>query len=483
MAVGLAFFEGSLLVAAVCGTIVFWARPLLLDWLDLLGVLMQGIAMSACCITAFYYNDVYDLRIVRSFGDFAFRLVPALGVAFILLAGFYTVFPETKIAGGPFVSSLLLLVGLLLPLRAVGYAVMRSRPFVERVLLLGTSPLAARIIGEIDAQPHFRYAVVGVVDDGTGPVELPGRHPLLGPFDRLDKILDEIIEELAPHRIVLAMADRRGRLPVRSLLQARVRGILIEDGVEVYERLAGKLALESLRPSNLIFSTDFRKSRLDVGVGRLVSLLLSIVGLIVSAPLLGLIAAAIKLDSAGPVFFVQPRVGLAGRQFRLIKFRTMHPVERVPSEWVQDNESRITRVGKWLRKFRLDELPQFINILRGDMNVVGPRPHPVSNVELFTEEIPYYWLRAVVRPGVTGWAQVRYGYANNLPEEIEKMRYDLFYIKHLSLWFDLHILFDTVKIVLLGRGSRTADAYPPGVPAAGKGAMIRHDPAKAGISE
>ncbi|MGH9365223.1 MAG: sugar transferase, partial [Thermoanaerobaculia bacterium] len=154
------------------------------------------------------------------------------------------------------------------------------------------------------------------------------------------------------------------------------------------------------------------------------------------------------------------RVGLFGRSFKLLKFRTMYPVDGNTSEWASDNSDRITGVGSWLRRFRLDELPQFINILFGDMNLVGPRPHPVSNVDLLASNIPYYNLRAVVRPGVTGWAQIRYGYANNLEEETEKMRYDLYYIKHLSLWLDLRILLDTVKIVLFGRGAQVADAYP-----------------------
>ena len=247
-----------------------------------------------------------------------------------------------------------------------------------------------------------------------------------------------------------------------------MRGILIEDGVEVYERLTGKLAIEALTPSSFVFSKDFRKSRLAPALGRGVSLLASAVGLVVLAPLFGLIALAIKLDSPGPVFFIQERVGLGGRRFNLIKFRTMQPARRYHSEWVKDNGDRITRVGTWLRKFRLDELPQFVNILRGDMNLVGPRPHPASNFELLVlvsrnapehgETIPYYTFRSMVRPGVTGWAQVRYRYANDLEEEIEKMRYDLYYIKHQSLWLDLRILFDTVKIVLAGARSESDEA-------------------------
>src|SRR5207237_6325273 len=191
--------------------------------------------------------------------------------------------------------------------------------------------------------------------------------------------------------------------------------------------------------------------RLELMASRTISLAVSIIALIAVAPLLGLIALAVKLDSPGPVFFVHQRVGLGGRSFKLIKFRTMHPHEGRTSEWARDNRNRITRIGTWLRAFRLDELPQFVNILRGDLNLVGPRPHPVSNFEYFMEHIPYYGIRTLARPGVTGWAQIRYGYANNLEEETEKMRYDLYYIKHLSPWLDVRILFDTVKIGLFGR--------------------------------
>jgi len=236
-----------------------------------------------------------------------------------------------------------------------------------------------------------------------------------------------------------------------------MKGSIVEDGVDTYERLTGKVAIESLTPSNVIFSSDFKTSRLALAAGRALSLAVAVVGLIVSAPLLALIALAIVLDSTGPLFFVQERLGMHGKRFRLVKFRTMRVADGPTSEWVSDNRDRITRVGKWLRKFRLDELPQFINVIRGDMNIVGPRPHPVTNVELFGEGIPYYSLRSTVRPGLTGWAQIRFGYANNLAEETEKMRYDLYYIKHLSFWLDLRILFDTVKIILFGRGAQSAD--------------------------
>jgi len=452
----LALLETGSLFAVVSSMVLLWTRPTLIDWLDLTTVLGQALAVSLCCVVAFYYNDLYDFRIVRHFGAFASRLLQSFGIAFILLAIFYTLFPDTQIAGGPFVSSFVIILGLLFPLRAISYFVMRSRLFSERVLILGRSPLANKLIHEIGARPEARYAIVGIADDGPASDGPARRYRFLRPLSRLDTI----IENLRPDRIVVAMAERRGRLPVDYLVEAHAAGIAVEDGVSLYERLTGKLAIEALTPSHLVFSPDFRHSHFSRTIGRLMSLLLSVIGLAATAPLLALLAFAIKLDSPGPILFVQDRMGRYGKRFKLIKCRTMHPTKNERSEWVKDNADRITRVGKWLRKFRLDELPQLINILRGDLNLVGPRPHPVSNYQLFIENIPYYTLRSVVRPGVTGWAQVRYGYANSLEEETEKMRYDLYYIKHRSLWFDLRILFDTVKIVAFGRGSRTTDACP-----------------------
>ena len=451
----LAVFEGGALFLAVCATALLWAGPPLLDVTDAVQVLAQAFVLSACCIVAFYYNDLYDLRVVRSMSGVASRLVQAFGVALILLATFYTFFPDMRVAGGPLVSSLLVTAVFLLPLRAAAYAVMRSRLFTQRVLILGATPLALKIIYEIEAQPHLGYEIVGVADDHDAPGVEALQFPTVvhGPLEHLDKIIDEI----HPDRIIVALSERRGRLPVRQLLAAQRQGIVTEDGLPVYERLSCKVAIESLAPSQLIFSADFKKSRLELLASRAISLAVSLVALIAFAPLIAVIALAVKLDSRGPVLFVQSRVGFHGKSFRLIKFRTMHPRRggtADASEWARDNSERITRLGRWLRAFRLDELPQFVNVLRGDLNLVGPRPHPVSNFDYFMEHIPYYAVRTAARPGVTGWAQIRYGYANNLEEEIEKMRYDLYYIKHLSPALDVRILFDTIKIVVFGRGAQ-----------------------------
>ena len=320
----------------------------------------------------------------------------------------------------------------------------------ERVLLLGTSPLALQLAEELSCRPHVQ--VLGVVDDALAPTSLPIRLPRLGALDDLGRIL----HEQRPTRIIVTLTARRGRLPVRLLLKARLRGVQVEDGLETYERLAGKLVIEALPPSALIFCKGLRNSRLLQASTRLLSVLVAAAGLLALLPLFAVVAALIALDSPGPVFFAQDRVGAGGRRFRLLKFRTMLPARATTSEWAADNGNRITRVGRWLRRFRLDELPQLVNVLRGEMNLVGPRPHPVSNFELFLHKIPYYWVRSSVLPGMTGWAQVRYRYANNLEEETEKMRYDLYYIKHRSLGLDLRILAETLKVVLFGKDAAVA---------------------------
>jgi exopolysaccharide biosynthesis polyprenyl glycosylphosphotransferase len=317
--------------------------------------------------------------------------------------------------------------------------------FATRVVVIGTSALAHQLVAEMNGRQRRRHRVAAVVEDpGLDAGPLAGL--VAGPLTRLGSI----IAELRPDRIVIALADRRGRLPMTDLLMARVNGIVVEEGADCYERLTGKIAIEALTPGALIASRDFRKTHLDLAFGRACSLLASVTGLVVLAPLFAVIAAAIKLDSPGPVLFIQDRAGRGGRRIRLLKFRTMRPAAGPTSEWERDNGDRITRVGRWLRGYRLDELPQLVNVLRGDLNLVGPRPHPMSNVDWFSREIPYYALRSVIRPGLTGWAQVRQGYANGLAEETEKMRYDLYYIKHMSAWLDLQILFETIHTVLAG---------------------------------
>jgi exopolysaccharide biosynthesis polyprenyl glycosylphosphotransferase len=326
----------------------------------------------------------------------------------------------------------------------------------RRVLILGSGPLASTLIEEIESAQNPRYTVAGTVDDQIPEPGSSDHKRWLGPCDALA----EVVNRVHPAFIIVALADRRDRLPLQTLLNARVRGIVVEDALDFSERLMGKLAIEAIRPSMLILAKGFRNHGAADLTARIVSVLGAIAGLVICAPLLVAIGIAIALDSRGPMFFIQQRAGRNGRPFGLLKFRTMHPCDEPRSEWVSDNVDRITRVGHYLRRFRLDELPQLVNVVRGDMNLVGPRPHPVTNQAVFMEKIAYYGLRSTVRPGVTGWAQIRYGYANNLAEETEKMRYDLYYIKNRSLWLDVRIMLETVATVLFGHGATEVRRRP-----------------------
>lgn len=452
--------EIAMLVTALGAIGLFGPMHSSLGVTDLNSAIQRVIAPVLCLVVSFYYNDLYDLRVVRSFTHFCTQVPQALGVAFILLAVVSTMSPGARVDGTSSsvstAGALVIVMGPVFLIRAICYSLLRSRTFAERVLILGSSPLAQKIVEEIKATPYTGYSVVGLVDDygRTSLSDTPSsEYVLLGPLD----CLESIIAQVHPDRIIVALTERRGRLPVRELLTARMSGIIVEDGVEVHERFTEKLAIESLNPSFLFFSKDFTTSRFDMALRRMGSLTFSLIGLILTAPLMVLIALAIKIDSKGPIFFIQERAGLRGKSFRLVKFRTMHPTESASaaerSVWERDSTARITRVGRLLRKLRLDELPQFINILRGDMDLVGPRPEMVDNVKTMAEQIPYYSLRMGVRPGLTGWAQIRHGYSVSQEDVTEKMRYDLYYVKHMSVWFDIKILIDTVKIVLLGQGS------------------------------
>ena len=366
---------------------------------------------------------------------------PAIDFAPLLVVGSQVALPlEAYLA-----YDALLLVGIVMFARLVAR---EMRPKPTRILILGSGDMAARLVEEIESTQPRPYIIAGIVDDGQPDAESPLHARWLGPSDHLA----EIVARVQPSRIVVAIENRRDRLPLQTLLESRVSGIDVEDAIEVYERVTGKIAIEALRPSTLILSKGFRNHGAAEMTARVVSVFVAIIGLILVAPLLVALALLVKIDSRGPVLFIQERAGRHGRPFGLLKFRTMHPSTERPSEWVLDNVHRITRVGKYLRRFRLDELPQLVNVLRGEMNLIGPRPHPTSNHATFMEHIAYYGLRSTVRPGVTGWAQVRYGYANNLEEETEKMRYDLYYIKNRSLWLDLRILMSTVGIIMFGQG-------------------------------
>jgi lipopolysaccharide/colanic/teichoic acid biosynthesis glycosyltransferase len=339
----------------------------------------------------------------------------------------------------------------------------------KRTLILGTGALAVGVAFELLNRHQRDYRLIGVIGS---PPAASGAFPCrwLGPIAELNKI----ISECAVQRIVLALQETSESLPTELLIEAQShRHIVIETASETLEKLTGRVAADGFTESAFLFDGSFRRKPLSSALSRAISLAFAGVGLMISLPLMGMIATAICLDSRGPALFVQDRIGRGGKRFRLLKFRSMTHGTQKRSEWAPDNAEDITRVGALIRKFRLDELPQFMNVIRGDMNIVGPRPHPLSNRELFTlvarnmahngAQIPCYSLRQSVRPGITGWAQVSYKYASALDEEIEKLMYDLYYVKHYSPWLDMEIMLKTIKVVLFGHASTPSntDLQPP----------------------
>ena len=459
MALTLALIEGALTFAAVCWALLWAQAPA--------GGSLQAARLSAglvavCGVAIFYFHNLYDLRSPANMAASSRRLVRATALWTLVLVAVHGLIVGSHPAHRWLLQCAFAGVGVAVVVRGLATFAIASVPYVRRVLVLGDGALAQELIFEIGARPDLRHVVVGLLaDDGPSPSQ---RCPWLGSL----KDIERVIGEVRPHRILVALPSRRGLLPFKTLLDLRLRGVVVEDGAQAYERLTGKVAIESLTPTSLIFGRELRDFQLDLFLARLVSVPLSAAALILLAPLFALIAIAIKLESRGSLFFVQERVGYKGRRFSIVKFRTMHPSPQATSEWERDNQLRLTRVGRCLRRIRLDELPQLVNIVKGDMNLVGPRPHPVSNAPLFSmvmrntpdcgAQIPYYELRAMVRPGLTGWAQVRYHYANDLEEEIEKMRYDLYYVKHRSALLDLRILLETVRVVLRGPDVAHADA-------------------------
>ena len=441
----LAWLDGVSTVAVLAAAIAMWSPTIDDPATSLWRLAARAGIVAVVCLGAFYYNDLYDFEAPHDVGQLFTRLCRALGLAALVLAGTYLLFPNAIIGGNLAPYVLFVTLFAVLVLRLGVYALAKRAPFSERVLIMGGGRLAADLAGQILTRPDLAMRVTGVLTADGDAVASARR--LGGYGDVADVVLRE-----RPDRIIVAMPDRRGNLPVSALLACRFRGVRVEEGTEAYERFTRRLAVESLTPSALIFGDGFRVSRAQLALKRAMSVVIASVALLVTAPLIALIALAIKLESRGPVFFIQERIGLGGRPFRLIKFRTMRQAERgADGIWQRDNASRVTRFGAVLRRYRLDELPQCVNILKGDMSLVGPRPAMASNFATFSAVIPFYNLRHEVRPGLTGWAQVRAGYSMSTEEVTRKLCYDLYYIKHLSLRFDLWILFDTVKFVLSGK--------------------------------
>jgi sugar transferase (PEP-CTERM system associated) len=405
------------------------------------------------CLAGFYLFDLYDFVVMHDRRELVLRLIQALGLAWIALAMCFYFYPGLMLGRSVSLIALPLALGLMVTWRVSIHWFLGHPGFGERILIVGSGDSAIEIAREVLSRPDAGYRIVGFVGNDA---EQLGKSLINPRVIGLTEHLSDVVKSANVDRIVVAMGERRGQFPTDKLLQLSLAGhVSIEEGAAFYERITGRVSLGMIRPSWLIFTGPGRKAKYASLSRTIVHRMAAFIGALLSLPIVILTAFLIKLDSRGPVFYKQERVGKNGKPFTLLKFRSM----RVDAEadgpvWASKGDDRTTRVGRIIRKVRVDEIPQFWNILRGEMSFVGPRPERPHFVAQLAQEIPYYEQRHLIAPGLTGWAQIKYPYGASIEDARQKLQYDLFYIKNYSLVFDALILFETVKIILFGRGAQ-----------------------------
>ena len=418
------------------------------------GAVGKAILIAVVCQLCLYYNELYDLRLLADRRELFVRILQALGSTSLVLAVLYYWFPGLVIGRGVFAISSGMVISFVIAWRVAFEWVSRYVRPRERILLVGTSPATVNLAKELyDRRVQLGVEIAGFVDNDSARVGASLFNPrIIGVIDDIPRI----VREMAVDRVVVSLGEARGRLPMDRLLEMKMAdGVTFDHLASVYEEYTGKIAVENLRPSWFIFSQGFRKSVVIRAAKRTLDICAALALLILAGPIMALVALAVRWTSPGPALYHQKRVGQSGRVFTVHKFRSMRQdaEARTGAVWAQTNDSRVTPIGRFIRKVRLDELPQLWNVLRGEMSFVGPRPERPEFVSELTKQIPFYGERHVVKPGLTGWAQVRYAYGASVEDALEKLQYDLFYIKNLSIALDLFIIFETVKTVILRRGT------------------------------
>lgn len=444
--------EMMLMIAAlVCAVrIRFWASvEEFTAYVSAPGFMLQALVFVGTLQLCSYYCQLYTPGELRSARDRLIASGQAIGSGCLLLALIYFLAPTLLLGRGIFFISLAL-IPVLLTLSRLALDRIWTATIHERVLILGTGNLAVLVASELRKRNDLNAELVGLVN-ANGKAHADWGYAVLGSASELERI----VEEHRIGRIIVALEDRRNALPTQELVRLRVKGLRVEDAHSVLAALTGRVWLETVKPSWFVFSDGFRRSALTLIVKRTLDLACGIVGLVLSLPIMLVVAVAIRLDSKGPIIYRQRRVGLRGRCFNVLKFRSMRQDAEngTGPQWATARDCRVTRVGRVLRKYRLDEVPQFVNVIRGEMSFVGPRPERPEFVQALQREIPYYDERHTVRPGVTGWAQVQYRYGSSTEDACRKLEYDLFYMKNMSLFFDCAIIVDTVGTLLSGRGT------------------------------
>ena len=403
-------------------------------------------------ITVLHFHQLYDAYALRHRREAIVRLVQAVGLIFLVLAVVYYLDPDLSLGRGIAILAAPTILSLAIAWRWLLQVSGVLDTGAERLLLLGTGQTGITLVREIIARSELNLRVVGFLDEQGRNIGKSLVNPrIIGATGEVEKIVRE--EKI--DRVILSLAERRGRTPVRELLHLKFDGVGVQDAESLYESISGRIMLENLWPSWLILSKGFRKPAWMRFQKRALDIIVSVVALALLWPVLALVALAILVETGRPVLFSQVRVGMKGRPFQILKFRSMcQNAEANGPVWAASADHRITRVGRFLRKYRLDELPQLLNVLRGEMSLVGPRPERPVFCEMLAERIPYYTLRHSIRPGITGWAQIKYQYSATVEETKAKLEFDIFYVKHLSMVLDLAILFETAKVMISGHGSK-----------------------------
>jgi sugar transferase (PEP-CTERM system associated) len=415
-------------------------------------MLPKALVITSVCQVCLYYGDLYDdPQVGRNRPELLIRTLRALGITLLILAALYTMFPALIVAPGVLAPAATLAVGAVITWRLVFAWVTRQVGPRERLLLVGTSAAGFALADELHQREEAGVKIVGYVDPEGNRHEPNGSLSFLGTIDDIPAL----VRARSVDRVVVSLVDARGKLPMDKLLEMKLDGVRFDHFASVYEEYTGKIAVENLRPSWLIFSPGFRKTRQLLAMKRALDVVVGATGLVVSFPIVLALAAAVKWTSPGPALYAQQRVGRDGQIFTVRKIRSMcaDAEKDTGPVWAKHGgDARVTALGRFMRRTRLDELPQFWNILTGSMSLVGPRPERPEFVRSLAQQIPFYGQRHVVKPGLTGWAQVRYTYGATVEDALEKLQYDLFYIKNMSIGLDIFVMFETIKTVVLRRG-------------------------------
>ena len=418
--------------------------------IDIFDCIRQSMVVTAVFVISLYFFSLYDLSNLPTISEAFTRILQAFGFGCITLAIIYYLFPDLLITSKTFWAGFLLICTSVLLLRTLYFFVLRKKLFAQEIIIIGTGTLAEEITRVISCTGDIGYRIVGFIG-----AQLPSYNPMKAPVYPGIEALKEILASKRISRIVVAPDDRRGNIPVHSLVQCKLKGIDIELGVTFFEKITGKILVERVDPSWIFFSDGFGFSRWRLLLKRIMDVAIALPLAIFSVPVVALAALIIKCESPGPVLFTQERVGKQGKIFKLKKLRSMRQdAEKDGPVWAAENDTRVTRFGAFIRKTRIDELPQLWNVLKGEMSLVGPRPERQVFVEQLEKVIPYYHIRHAAKPGVTGWAQVCYHYGASTEDALRKLEYDLYYLKNISIPLDLFIIFKTIKTILFREGSR-----------------------------